>query len=335
MTNAEIKKTTHTEHVKDTILKSYRQVLAEKNGKLGLTLPEDQLLKKHNAEILDTALHYAAQDIEAEIGNVKKDYQTIKDFIESFTTYTFEKFEKAIDIKNQEFVDLAVIEEAFFNLFSGVKSQQLYKEDVESQIAEKEAALKLELNQLKDKVKKETLEIEENFKLNSAESKKQRKIQEQEFAYKCGQDQKMLQDYFNDGEAQMLAHNKEQIKELEKQNTEKKIRLDAQEERLIKEEKGLEVLKEQIKNYEDIIGITKVETEKQCIAEVTKKLAIKESYLKKDFEIQIEVLNKEIASLQEVAKNFEQKNKELLEKLDSAYEKTQNIALKTVETHSK
>jgi len=157
--------------------------------------------------------------------------------------------------------------------------------------------------------------------------KKRRQREREEFDYLFKREKQIENDKFKDG---LL----KQEKEFNEKMTSLKAELDRREAEIKEREKEYETMEAKIGNFEKesaaAVNRAVEETAKKLNAETKNKIDL----LQKEFDGEKNVLITKITSLEKLTAEQEKKIEELTKKLDAAYQKVQDVAVRAIDSSS-
>ena len=222
----------------------------------------------------------------------------------------FNKLETAINLEQQHLESLYAIKEESDTLSAIMLANQKEKDDFKSKMLEDEIIWRNKLVQL-----------ETDYKEHKAELDKQRKREEDEYAYNLNQARKIDKD------------NYEQQKQVAMQEIEvKKQGLDIREKELFVKEQEFIALQQRVANLEQEINVRIAETEASTTKTLQNEFKYTQALIDEQNKRNVELLQQKIELLEQ--KNAEQSKvvDALNSKLQMAQEQTQSIAHKALET---
>lgn len=311
-------------NTKNEILAAYNELLEKVNVVSQQQLdPVREMEEKRELATIEKVDTAVQNDICASLNALINNIQDAE------TTYS--SITEAIDIKKKELKEMYDIEKAANTLVALINSQHKIKEDFDTVMEVKELESETKLKELSQKITELRAEYEKEVNEEEAELQKIRNRKEEEWKYDFERRKKIKEDNLNDD-----LQNRKKIfySELEEKQAELNTR-----ENIVKERENKCDEKDQLvtslQSAVDAIPEKEAAIRSEVKDEVEKKLAknnaIKENYLKKEFENKEEIYKNKIEILENLLRDKEVENKTLSNKLDEAYSKIQDMALKTVE----
>lgn len=330
--------TINSKSTKTEILDAYTKLLGQLDAKDQTVMDpvKEKEIKRKVTSIAD-AEAITSGEISDSVDGLKIMVQQYLEKIISDISEQVKKYEtlsEAISIKEEELKEMYAIERAANTLAALINSNNEIREKFETEMAQKKSDLKTDLEQMQLDITKKRIEFEAQLKKEKEEAAEIRRKEEEEYSYNFNRRKKteldQLQDELNERE-----------KDFEESLSERNARLSEKIKSLSEREEKLSIREEKMDELEDIVASIpkmKIDIEEKAKEDARKKVeqtaAIKENYLKKEFESQKMVLENKIDMLEGSIKDKDAKIIELTAKLDAAYDKIQNMALKTVEGSS-
>lgn len=318
-------------NTKEEMLEAYSYVLKQLQEKKDNELrPEKKLEEKKIAETLKTAESLTTEGVAHDLNNLKidigKTLTSISDSLESQVT-KLNTLQAAVSAKESEIKELYEIEKSAVTLAALIETQNLKKQEFLEEMEKKKEILVAEINTLRGQWDKEQDEHDALFKERDTAEAKRRAREKEEFDYAFKKEQQLLKDkakYENDKWENEVKLKKEMA---EKELKTRELAIAAKEEELAQLRKSAAAFP---KELELSIGKSVKETSEKILMEAKNR----EELLKKQFEGEINVFKARNESLEKTVKEQNERISFLSQQLEYAYQKVQDIAVKTVEGSS-
>jgi hypothetical protein len=318
-------------NTKKEMLETYNAFLKQLQEKREAELkPEKKIEEKKQKEVVKVAETLSSEGVVRDIGNLKleigKRLTHISDGLEEEVD-KFKKIQKAIELKEGELTELYEIERSAETLAALIESQNQKRQEFESEMAARKEELNQEIRTVREGWEKEKKEHEAEVKERDAAEAKRREREKEEYGYDFKREQQLAKDKFEDEKAKTG----KEI-QLKKEQMEKEL---AERERAIAEkEEELNELRTKVtafpKEMEEAIN--------KAIKETTERIALeaknREELMRKEFDGERNVLTTRIESLEKTVKEQSGQIANLSGQLEKAYQKVQDIAVKSVEGSS-
>lgn len=316
-------------NTKQEVLEAYQALLKQVEEKRQAELnPERRMEEKKAEEALKVAAGVAAEGIDREIGGLKSEIsKMLADISEKLGAEAarFRNLQKAVETKEQELRELYGIEKSAAALAALIEAQNQKRQDFEAEMTRQREDLKREIDETRLAWQKERQAHDAELREREAAEKKARDRDKEQFEYAFKRDQQALRDKLNDEKATL-----EKELRLRKETSEKDF---AERERvLVEREAELNTLRARSAAFPKELE-TAVD---RAVKEATEKLKLeaknREDLLKKESEGERNVLVTRIQSLEKAVKDLSEHNTRLVNQLEAAYKKVQEIAEKTIES---
>jgi len=305
----------------------------EENAEVELK-PEKIVEQKKIQEVVKIVDSLSTDSIEKDISSLKLDVgkmlvQISERLGEEITKY--KKTQEAIVLKNKELQEIFEIEKSAFALAALIEAQTQKKYEFEIEMARIKKGLDDDILKTRSELEKEKKEYAEFIKERDAEEKKKRDREKEEYLYEFQREKQLTENNFKDEIEKLEKKLKVMREEFDKKITEREKGLKEREDGLKEKEQEFKKMQQEIENYPK-----KLETAvNKAITETSVKLkedTVKDiSLLKKGDEGEKNVLKIKIESLEKLAADQNKQITNLSEKLEKAYGKVQDIAVKAVE----
>ena len=320
-----------TTNTKQEMLEAYNTLLKQLQEKReGELKPERKLEEKKTQEAVKVAESLTVEGVSKEISSLKLDIgkmlSQITDRLEGEVN-KFVAIRNAIDAKEKELRELYEIDKAAMTLAALIEAQHEKRQDFESEMAKKKEDLKGEIESTRSEWEQERAEYEMTAKERDAAEKKKQNREKEEFDYNFKKEQQQAKDRFEYEKAKL--------------ENEIKTRREQAENELKSREAAIAEKEEELNDLRKRAGLFPKELEtavNRAIKETTDRLIFeaktKEQLLRKEFEGEGNVFKTRIDSMEKLVKEQSDQISRLSQQLEAAYQKVQDIAVKTVEGSS-
>ena len=316
---------------KHEMLEAYNALLKQLQEKReGELKPEKRLEEKKTQEVVKIAESLTVDGVAKEIGNLKLDIGKMLTQITDRLEEEVNKFvaiRNAIAAKEKELRELYEIDRAAMTLAALIEAQHEKHQEFESEMAKKKEELKSEIESTRAEWEKEQAEHEAASKERDATEKKKQIREKEEFDYTFKKEQQQAKDRFEYEKAKL----ENEIK-TKREHTENELKV---------REASVAEKEEELNDLSKRAGLFPKELEaavNRAVKETTDKLTFeaktKEQLLRKESEGEGNVFKTRIESLEKLVKEQSEQISKLSQQLEAAYQKVQDIAVKTVEGSS-
>lgn len=329
------KKITYNGNTKQEIFDAYNTLLGQiKEQNSAKVDPVAEVAAKRTGETLTKAEKTVSLSVEEQIASLQKNVAgALANLSTSFAAEitAFQNVQEAIKLKQAELKELFDIEAEAFTLAALVNTNQVVKDEFEAEMAEKREEAKNQLAEIQKSISEARANFEAELKAEKASIAQERAREKEVYEYEFKRTKQKNLDQLRD---ELAAERKEFEAELEETNAE----LAAREKVVSEKEAAIEIREEKMEDLEAKVAAfpereatIREEATKEGRAAEAKTAAIKESYLKKEYEGQRAIFENKIEMLEAALKAEQAKNATIADKLDEAYEKIQAMALASVE----
>jgi hypothetical protein len=289
--------------------------------------PEKKIEEKKNREAIQVAESLTAEGVGKEIAALKmeigKTLTGISDRLEG-EVGRFIAIRSAIGAKEKELAELYEIEKSAMSLAALIEAQNQKRQEFASEMEEKKESLRQDIETTRTSWDKEQEDREAVVKERDAAEKKRQTREKEEFDYTFKREQQTAADRF--------AYEKTKLeKELKDKREQMEQELSAREAAVAAKEAELSDLRKQAaqhpKELETAIARAVKETSDRLLMEAKSR----EDLLKKEAEGESNVFKALVESLEKTTKEQSERLTALTKQLEAAYQKVQDIAVKTVE----
>ena len=316
---------------KQEVLEAYNALLGEIQEKKDAELkPEEKREEKKVKETLQAADSLAEAGVVQKIGGLKQDIgRMLSQIAENLEEEVgrLEGMKKAIQFREKEIQELYQIDRQAATLAALIEAQNRKKQDYEEEMAERKSELEGEIEKLRADWSREKQERDAESKQWSAEEKKRREREKEEFGYAFEREQKLVKDRFADEKANLEKEIKIKKEQLEKELGERERAVTEKEAEFAELRKKAAAFP---KEMETAVA--------QAVKEVTERLTTaaknREELMKREFEGEKNVFSTRIVSLEKTVKDQSEQIVRLTAQIEKAYQKIEDVAVKTIEGSS-
>jgi len=313
---------------KQEMLDAYNALLQELQEKMESELkPEERREEKKIKEVLQVADSLSTEGIIGKISNLKlatgKMLTQISDNLEE-EVKKFEAIKEAVQFKEKDIQELYQIEKAAATLAALIESQNLKRAEFESEMAARKEKLEGEIQTLQAEWEKEKKAYETQSKEWTDLEKKRREREKEEYLYAFEREQKIAKDRFEDEKAQLEKEIQIKREQMEKE-------LQAREKVIAEKEAELNALRNKVSSFPEELETTVNRTVKEAVERIKVETKSREDLFKKEFDGERNVLTTKIAALEKTVKDQSEQIARLSQQLEKAYQKIEDIAVKTIE----
>ena len=318
-------------NTKKEMLDAYNALLKQLQEKREAELkPEKRIEEKKKREVVEVAEALSSEGVVKEIGNLKleigKMLTHISDGLEEEVS-KFNQIKKAIEIKDEEVKELYEIERSAETLAALIEAQNQKRQEFESEMDARKQELTQEIQAMREDWGKEKKRHEAEIKERDAAEAKRREREKEEYGYSFKREQQLAKDKFEDEKAKMEKEIHLKKEQMEKELTEREKAVAEREEELGELQKKVIAFPKEMENAVN-----------KAVKEATEKITLeaknKAELIRKEFDGERNVLTTRIESLEKTVKEQSVQISNLSEQLEKAYQKVQDIAIKSVEGSS-
>ena len=318
-------------NTKKEMLDAYHGLLKElKEKKESELKPEKKIEERKAKEVVAIADSLSTEGVEKGISNLRLEIGRMLTEISGRMegeVNTFKGIQKAIDVKEKEFQEVFEIERSAETLVALIESQNLKRQEFESEMAKRKEELNEEIDTTRAEWEKEEKDYEAEIKKRDAEEKKRREREKEEFTYTFNREQELAKDEFVDEKLKLEKELREKKEQVEKELAERERQVAAK-------ELELEELRKQVINFPEEMAAAVNKAIKETAERINLETKNRVELQVKEFDGERKVLTTRIESLEKTVKEQNQQIAHLSEQLEKSYQKVQDIAVKAVEGSS-
>jgi hypothetical protein len=315
-------------NTKQEMLQAYNTLRKELEARKEMELkPEQQITDKKDREAVQVAESLTAEGVGSQIAALKLEISkaliSISDQMES-EVGRFIAVRNAIAAKEKELAELYEVEKSAVSLAALIEAQNQKRREFADEMEEKKESLRQEIETTRAAWKKEQEEHDAAVKERDAAEKKRQTREREEFDYAFKRDQKAAADRLSYDNAKLekdLKDKKEQVEQA----------LNAREAAIAAREAEIAELRKQVSLHPEELETSVARAIQQTSDRLLAEAKSREELLKKEAEGERNVFKARIESLEKTAKEQSERITALTKQLEAAYQKVQDIAVKTVE----
>ena len=246
-------------------------------------------------------------------------------------TNKYQKTQDAIVIKNKDLLEIYEIEKSAFTLAALLETHKHKERELTTELENRKRSLEEEIKAIRQDWEKERKEHTDAIKERDTQEQKIREREKEEYLYTFQREQQLAENKFKDDLKKLeneIAVKKEAadkaFSEREKFFKEREAVIQDKEQQFLRLQQEVEVFP---KRLDEAVAKAVADTKTRLEAEAKKN----ETLLRKEYEGERNVLTTKIDSLQSVVADQVKQIAGLSEKLERAYGKVQDIAVKAVE----
>lgn len=315
-------------NTKKEMLEAYNTILKQLQKKKEEELnPFEKKEEKQKKELIKIADSLSLDGVYKNIGDFKTEIinwlSKISDKLEE-ELKNYVQIKEAIKIKENELKEIYEIDREAQTLVSLIEAQNLKKEEFEKQMSDRKRVVDDEINQTKELWEKEKKAYEMKLKEEKEIEERRKKREEEEFRYIWNRQAQIEKDKIEYEKTKLKKELDEMKESVEKELKEREMSISKQ------EEEELKNLRQKVESFPKELEAAVNKAIKDCSEKFKIEKKKDEDILNQLFEAERQALNTKIESL---TKTIEEQNKQIIRlsgQLDSAYQKIQNIAVKTI-----
>ena len=318
-------------NTKQEMIQAYNTILKQLEEKqAGELRPEKKIEEKKTREAVQVAASLTTESVGKEIAELKleigRTLTRISDQLEGEVN-RFVAIRSAITAKEKELQELYEIEKTAMSLAALIESQNQKRQEFAAEMENKKEILRQEIDTTRGAWEKEQEDYDAGVKERDAAEKKRQAREKEEFEYTFKREQKLATDRFTYEKAKLEKELKDKKEQLENE-------LKSREAAIAEREAELNDLRKRAaqfpKELETAVG--------RAVKEVSERLLLeaktREELLKKEADGERNVFKARLESLEKTAKEQGERITVMTKQLEAAYQKVQDIAIKTVEGSS-
>jgi hypothetical protein len=313
---------------KQEMLQAYNTLLKDLEARQeGELKPEKKIEEKKNREAVQVAESLTADGVGKEIAALKqeigKTLTGISDRLEGEVS-RFVAIRNAISAKEKELAELYEIEKTAMSLAALIEAQNQKRQEFAAEMEEKKESLRQDVEATRAAWKKEQEEHDAAVKERDTAEKKRQTREKEEFDYAFKREQQTATDRFSYEKAKLEKELKDKKEQMEQE-------LSTREAAIAVKEAELNDLRKQAAQHPKELETSVARAVKETSERLLMAAKSREELLKAEAEGESNVFKARIESLEKTTKEQSERITALTKQLEAAYQKVQDIAVKTVE----
>jgi len=313
---------------KQEMLSAYDALLKQLQEKqAGELKPEKKIEEKKTKETVQVAESLTSESVAKEINALKLDVNKMLTQLSDGLDGEVNKFsavQNAIVAKERELQELYEIEKSAMTLAALIEAQNQKRQEFTTEMEGKKEALDREIKTTREEWLKEKEGYEAVVKERDAAEKKRQIREKEEFDYNFKREQQLSTDRYKYEKAKQEQELKDKKEALENE-------LKARETAIVEKEEELVELRNRAVSFPKELETAVNKAVKETAERITFEARAKEELLKKESEGERNVLKTRIEGLEKTVAEQSERMTTLSQQLEAAYQKVQDIAVKTVE----
>lgn len=315
-------------NTKQEMLDAYNALLKQLQEKqAGELRPEKKMEEKKTKEAVAVAESLGSESVAKEINNLKLDVNKmltqLYDRLDAEVN-KFQMIQNAIAAKERDIRELYEIDKSAMTLAALIEAQNLKRQEFAAEMDVKKEALKREIETNRDEWLKEKEAHEAAVKERDAAEKKRQTREKEEFDYAFKREQQLATERYKYEKAKLEQELKDKKEALENE-------MKTREAAIAEREEELADLRKRAAQFPKELETAVNRAVKETAERITFEARAKEDLLKKEFEGDRNVLKTRVESMEKTANEQNDRMARLSQQLEEAYQKVQDIAIKTVE----
>jgi hypothetical protein len=315
-------------NTKQEMLETYRLLLKQLQEKEPAELkPEKIAEEKKSREVVQVAESLNSEGVARQIGQLKIDIgrmlSQVSDRMEEEVN-RFISVQQAVSAREKELQEIYEIERMALTFSALIEAQNSKRLEFEKEMALKKEILQREIDTTREEWEKEQESHDAAVKERDSAEKKRQTREKEEFDYAFTREQQVAKDRFEYERGRLEDELKTKRDQMEKE-------LKTREAAIAESEGELEDLRKKAIQFPKELETAVARAVKEVSDRLVSEAKSREALLLKEFEGERNVLNTRIESLEEVLKEQSERTLRLSQQLEAAYQKVQDIAVKTVE----
>jgi hypothetical protein len=236
----------------------------------------------------------------------------------------FVAIRSAISAKEKELAELYEIEKSAMSLAALIEAQNQKRQEFAAEMEEKKGSLRQDVEAARAALEKEQEEHDAAAKERDVVEKKRQTREKEEFDYAFKREQQTATDWFAYEKAKLEKELKDKKEQMEQE-------LSAREAAVAAKEAELNDLQKQAAQHPKELETSVARAVKETSEHMLMEAKSREELMKKEAEGESNVFKARIESLEKTTKEQSERITALTKQLEAAYQKVQDIAVKTVE----
>jgi hypothetical protein len=313
---------------KKELLAAYKELQKQlQERREGELKPEQKLKERQDKAAVETAEAIATEGIGKQVATLKAEIsRVLADLSDKMdeATARWVQVKRAVEVKEAELVEIYEIQKAASTLAALLEAQRQKREQFESDMAGRKAALDAEIEETRAEWSGEKQAREAEAKEREGAEKKAREREAEEFKYRSARERQLAKEEFEFEKSRLQRELQVKREELERGLAER--------EKALKErETELAALQQKAAAFPKELDAAVAKAVKEATERLTREAAAREELLRKDAEAEQKVLSSRIEALQETVKAQAAQIARLSAQIEKSYGQVQDIAVKAIE----
>jgi hypothetical protein len=313
-------------NTKQEMLDSYNALLQQLQEKERTDVkPQIEQEKKKSKEIIAMADSLSSEGVLQEISTLRvemgKVLSQLTDKLDG-EVHKYRNIKEAIELREKELKEIYDIEKESQTLAALIEAQAQEREEFEEQMKIRKDELEKEMQLMRDEWGNEKKVHEVKIKERDADDLKVQQRAREEFEYTFKREKQLAKNQFEDEKAKEEREMQIKREDMEKQLLERQQNIAVNESRLNK-------LQELVDNFPKELEASVSKAIKETKEKVSVEANTREELAKRIFEGERNVLNATIEALERTTKEQKDQIVRLSQQLEKAYQKIEDIAVKT------
>ncbi len=297
---------------KKEMLEAYNELLRKLQEKEEAELkPERKIAEKKNREVVDAVDTLSSEGVMRKINDLRLEIgKMLTQLSEKLENQVgeYQKIKEAIEVKKAELKEIYEIEKAAHTLTALIEAHSQKKKEFEEEMRNRKEELEKEIQQLKTQWESEKRKVQR---------------EQEEYTYNLEREQKLARDKFEDEKAKL-----DKELHLKRESVEREL---AERERAISQrEEEFNQLKKKVDAFPKEMELAVNRAVKETQQKMRQEAENREALLRKAFEGERNVLQAKIEMLERKTKEQSEQIARLLQQLEAAYQKVQDLAAKAL-----
>jgi hypothetical protein len=315
-------------NTKQEMIQAYKTLLKQLEEKqAGELKPEKKIEERRTKEAVGVAESLTTEGVGKEIAELKleigRTLTRIADQLEGEVN-RFVSIRNAIAAKEKELQELYEIEKAAMSLAALIEAQNQKRQEFAAEMETKKEILRQEIDTTRTAWEREQEEHDAVVKERDATEKKRQAREKEEFEYSFKREQQLATDRFTYEKAKLEKELKDKKEQLENE-------LKSREAAVAEKETELNDLRKRVALFPKELETAVSKAVKEVSDRLLLEAKTREELLKKESEGERNVFKARSDSLEKTAAEQGERITTLTKQLEAAYQKVQDIAVKTVE----
>ncbi len=312
---------------KENLLDAYNDQLKQSQDKERVELrPEFEIEKKREKAAVETTNALSLENVVKETSGLRVEIGKMLSHLADSLQEEVQKYARvreAVSVKERELQEIYGIEKNAQTLAALLDAQAARKEDFDAAMAREKDEITLEINTLRAGYEKEKKDYQQMSKERDTEENRRRQREKEEYDYAFKREQVLAKNVIEDEKVRM-----EKELRLKKETLEKELLF--REKTVVDGEKLLADLQKRVDGFPKELDTSIQRAVKEAVERVQLEARNREELLRKTLEGEKNVLVSQLEALERLGKEQKEQIARLSAQLDKAYQKVEDIAIKSV-----